>query len=45
MHAPAAGDLAEAAYRAAKPLGTHAIASVWRKQMVRVEVKRALAEL
>ena len=41
----AAGDLAEASYKAAKPLGTHAIASVWRKQMVRVEVKRALATL
>ncbi|MFT5683226.1 MAG: 4-hydroxybenzoyl-CoA reductase subunit beta [Myxococcota bacterium] len=45
VHVPAAGDLPEAAYKAAKPLSTHAIASVWRKQMVRVEVKRALAEL
>lgn len=40
-----AADLPEAAYKAAKPLNTHAIASMWRKQMVRVEVRRALAEL
>jgi 4-hydroxybenzoyl-CoA reductase subunit beta len=44
VSAPASADLPEVAYRAAKPLSTHAIASVWRKQMVRVEVKRALAE-
>ena len=40
-----AADLPEIAYRAAKPLHTHAIASVWRKRMVRVEVRRALESL
>lgn len=38
-------DLPEAAWKAAMPLSTHAWASTWRKHMVRVEVKRAIAEL
>ena len=45
ISADQSADLPELAYKAAKPLHTHAIASVWRKQMVRVEVKRALASL
>lgn len=40
-----AEDLPQAAYKAARPLNTHAIASVWRKQMVRVEVRRALESI
>ena len=42
ISADKAEDLPQAAYRAARPLPTHAVASVWRKQMVRVEVRRAL---
>ena len=45
VQADNAADLPEVAYKAARPLHTHAIASVWRKQMVRVEVKRALETL
>ena len=40
-----AKDLPQAAYKAARPLNTHAVASVWRKQMVRVEVRRALESI
>jgi 4-hydroxybenzoyl-CoA reductase subunit beta len=40
-----ADDLAELAWRAARPLNTHAISTPWRKHMVRVEVHRALAEV
>lgn len=42
------GDLegaAEAAYRTAMPLSTHNTPSLWRKKMVRVEVRRALNTL
>jgi 4-hydroxybenzoyl-CoA reductase subunit beta len=39
-----AEDLVEAAWAAAKPLNTHAISTPWRRQMVRVEVGRALIE-
>lgn len=39
-----ADDLPEAARKAAQPLNTHAIATTWRKHMIRIEVKRALAE-
>lgn len=38
-------DLAEAAWETAKPLGTHLVATSWRRHMVRVSVRRALAEL
>lgn len=38
-------ELAEAAWQAARPLSTHAMASTWRKHMVRVAVGRGLAEL
>ncbi len=34
--------LAEAAYAAVQPLGTHLPAATWRKKLVRVEVRRAL---
>jgi 4-hydroxybenzoyl-CoA reductase subunit beta len=44
VEAPAA-DLAQAAYEACQPLTTHSPAPPWRKRMVRVEVRRALAEL
>lgn len=37
--------VAEAAFSQAFPLATHIWASTWRKKMVRVEVRRALAEL
>ena len=37
-------DLAEAAFRAARPLNTHVVETGWRKHMVRVAVRRALAE-
>ncbi|MFT4974487.1 MAG: 4-hydroxybenzoyl-CoA reductase subunit beta [Myxococcota bacterium] len=40
----AADDLPEAARKAAQPLNTHAIATTWRKHMISVEVRRALAE-
>jgi len=39
-----AEDLPDAAHKAARPLNTHAVATTWRKHMVRVEVRRALAE-
>ncbi|MGB0638298.1 MAG: FAD binding domain-containing protein, partial [Myxococcota bacterium] len=42
IHVSKASDLVEAAWAAAKPLSTHAMASTWRKHMVRVEVQRAL---
>ena len=35
---------AEAAYKIAMPLSTHNTSSLWRKKMVRVEVKRALSQ-
>jgi len=38
-------DLPQAAWKASNPLSTHAWSSTWRKHMVRVEVKRAVAEL
>lgn len=44
----AAGDVAEVAelaWKQAQPLATHHWASTWRKKMVRVEVRRALAAL
>lgn len=37
--------VAQAAFTQAFPLATHIWASTWRKKMVRVEVRRALAEL
>lgn len=37
--------VAQAAFSQAFPLATHVWASTWRKKMVRVEVRRALAEL
>ena len=36
---------AEAAYKVAMPLSTHNTSSLWRKKMVRVEVRRALAQI
>ena len=39
-----AEELAEAAWAAAKPLNTHVISTAWRRQMVRVEVSRALSQ-
>ncbi len=38
-------DLAEAAFRAVQPLGTHAPAPTWRKKVLRVEVRRAAESL
>ena len=38
-------DLPELAWAAARPLPTHAMATTWRKHMVRVEVRRALQAL
>jgi len=38
-----AADLPELGWVAAKPLGTHAAPATWRKAMVRVELRRALA--
>lgn len=43
--AETAGELPEIAWRAARPLNTHATATSWRKHMVRVEVARALSTL
>lgn len=43
VHAERAEDLPELAWRAARPLNTHAVSTSWRKHMVRVEVGRALA--
>ena len=42
VHAERAEDLPELAWRAARPLNTHAVSTGWRKHMVRVEVRRAL---
>ncbi len=42
--ADVASELPHVAYKAAKPLSTHAMASVWRKHMVRIEVRKALEE-
>jgi 4-hydroxybenzoyl-CoA reductase subunit beta len=39
-----AADLAEAAFRAARPLNTHVVDTGWRKHMIRVAIGRALAE-
>ncbi|HNH47098.1 MAG TPA: FAD binding domain-containing protein [Myxococcota bacterium] len=38
-------ELAEAAFRAVQPLGTHAPAPTWRKKVLRVEVRRAAEHL
>ncbi|MCP4919757.1 MAG: 4-hydroxybenzoyl-CoA reductase subunit beta [Proteobacteria bacterium] len=35
----------EAAFRAAQPLSTHVWSALWRKKMIRVEVKRACTDL
>jgi len=43
VRAGSPGELAEAAYAAVQPLGTHLQAAPWRKKMVRVEVGRAAA--
>lgn len=40
-----AEELAEAAFRAVQPLGTHAPAPTWRKKVLRVEVRRAAESL
>ena len=45
VQAAAGEDLAERAWAAAHPLSTHAISTTWRKHMVRIEVRRALAAL
>lgn len=45
VEAPTAEALAEAAFKEAQPLTTHLTAPPWRKQMVRVEVRRAAAQL
>ena len=45
VEAGAGEDLAERAWAAAHPLSTHAISTPWRKHMVRIEVRRALAAL
>lgn len=39
------GAAAEAAYKLTMPLSTHNTSSLWRKKMVRVEVRRALNQL
>ena len=44
VSAASADDLTELAWDAAKPLNTHAISTAWRRQMVRVEVTRALQD-
>ncbi len=44
VSAESADDLTELAWDAAKPLNTHAISTAWRRQMVRVEVSRALKD-
>lgn len=44
VSADAAADLPDAARKAAQPLNTHAVATTWRKHMIRIEVQRALAE-
>jgi len=38
-------DLPEAAWRAVQPLNTHSTSTTWRKAMIRVMVRRVLAEL
>lgn len=45
VDAPNGPSLVEAAWAAAKPLGTHAVSPSWRRRMVRVEVARAVAAL
>jgi 4-hydroxybenzoyl-CoA reductase subunit beta len=45
VNAERADDLPELAWRAARPLNTHTVSTSWRKHMVRVEVRRALASL
>jgi 4-hydroxybenzoyl-CoA reductase subunit beta len=45
VQADRAEDLPERAWAAARPLNTHSWSTTWRKHMVRVEVKRALAAL
>lgn len=44
VHAPV-GALAQAAFEAVQPLGTHLPPATWRKKMVRVEVERAARAL
>jgi hypothetical protein len=44
LQASSAQALIDQAHAAAKPLNTHSISTAWRRQMVRVEVERALAE-
>jgi len=44
VSAESADDLTELCWDAAKPLNTHAISTAWRRQMVRVEVSRALKD-
>lgn len=39
-----ASDLPDLAYKAARPMATHQAAAMWRRHMVRVEVKRALEQ-
>ena len=43
IHAESSADLPELAWRAARPLNTHSVDTSWRKHMVRVAVRRALA--
>ncbi len=45
VFAERAEDLPELAWRAARPLNTHAVSTSWRKHMVRVEVRRGLLGL
>jgi 4-hydroxybenzoyl-CoA reductase subunit beta len=45
VHGRSAVELAEAAYSAVQPLGTHLASVPWRKKMVRVEVRRAAEAL
>lgn len=45
VYAERLADLPELAWAAARPLSTHAAPSTWRKHMVRVEVRRAIAHL
>ena len=44
VHVDDASDLEEAAFRTARPLNTHVVDTGWRKHMVRVAIRRALAE-
>ena len=44
ISANSADALIEQAWAQAKPLNTHAISTAWRRQMVKVEISRALAD-